>query len=317
MYHGNPMVSVVLRTYYHEAYVRQALEGILTQKTNFPYEILVGDDASGDGTQAILLEYQKKYPDKFFMVLREKNLGATKNSYEVFRMSRGKYIALLEGDDYWIDANKLQLQVDFLEAHTQYIGCCHKCVVVNEHGTPDYTASPHWVRNKKVFTLQDYLKSWETFGQTATVVFRNFFLNAEADYSDFYRIHKMVGDKTLALMLLAQGDFYCMNRVMSAYRSVIKKGGKNWFSLHHADPYWQYSAFMHPCRLERYARQAFGIRQHLGPRKEYHYVSFVEDLLKKPSLTRLRYLLEMIASSHDPARYVVLTLKPLWNRWVE
>ena len=85
------------------------------QKVNFKYEILVGDDCSSDDTQNVLKEYQKSNPSLFRLFLRDSNIGATKNAYELLINARGKYLATCEGDDYWTDENKLQIQVDFLE----------------------------------------------------------------------------------------------------------------------------------------------------------------------------------------------------------
>ena len=107
------MVSVIVLTYNHEKYICQALDSILMQKTNFTYEILVGDDASTDRTPNILQDYQLNYPNIFRLFLRKTNQGPTGNAYPLFFEARGKYIATCEGDDFWCTAEKLQKQVDF------------------------------------------------------------------------------------------------------------------------------------------------------------------------------------------------------------
>lgn len=106
-------VSVVIITYGHEKYIRQALDSALMQKVDFEYEIIIGEDKSPDNTREILLEYKKKYNDRITLVLRNTNIGATQNLYDILLKCKGRYIALLEGDDYWIDAKKLQKQKDF------------------------------------------------------------------------------------------------------------------------------------------------------------------------------------------------------------
>lgn len=296
---SQPKVSVVMLTYFHEPYVRHALESIRMQKVNFPYEVLVGDDASKDGTQVILKEYARNYPDIFKVTLRKTNLGANRNAYDLLMRARGQYIAMLEGDDYWTDPEKLQTQVDFLDSHPRFIGCAHKCVVVNEKERPDYTASPHWTIPKKIFTLDDFLKQEETPGQSSTEVFRNIFLDKSKDYTALYRVHPIVGDKTRTLMLLSQGNYYCWNKVMSAYRFVIKKDGKNWFSIHHSNPNWQCDAFMRPVRLQKYAK-TLGIHANIGPRRDYHYVSLLDTIMKEPTLTRLKHFAKMTVCSGRP-----------------
>ncbi len=123
-----PLVSVSVTTYGHEKYIAKCLDGILMQQTNFDFEILVGEDASADGTRDICIEYAKKYPDKIklFLHSRENNIqiygkptarfNSAYNSYA----AKGKYLAICEGDDFWIDPLKLQKQVDFLESNDDY-----------------------------------------------------------------------------------------------------------------------------------------------------------------------------------------------------
>ena len=299
-------LSIVVVTYFHGPYIQQALDSIFSQNVDFSYEVLVGDDASGDETPQIIQEYARQHPDVLKPVLRQKNLGATRNASELFNQAKGEYIAMLDGDDYWINPNKLQIQVDFLDQHPEYIGCAHKCVIVDENGTPDYTAVPNWTKPKKVFTLNDFLKDEDTPGQVGTQVFRNIL----PDYSPMCAVHPIVGDRTLSLMLLAKGDFYCFNSVMSAYRSVIKKDAKNWFSIHHNNPNWQYDAFMRPVRLQAYAR-SLGIHAVIGPKRDYHYTSLVEDTLVNPNPTRLKHISTMTALSRKPLHCLGLIGKHL------
>ena len=114
------LLSVGILTYNQVQYIRQCLDAVLMQDVNFDYEIVVGDDASSDGTQEILREYANRYPNKFVLLLGEKNEGISMNYKKVLSASRGKYIALCEGDDFWTDSRKLQVQVDFLENHPNY-----------------------------------------------------------------------------------------------------------------------------------------------------------------------------------------------------
>ena len=150
-----PMVSVALVTYKHEAYIREALDSILMQRVNFSYEIVAGDDCSPDGTQDILREYADRHPGRFVLLLREKNLGATANSYDIKCHCTGRYIAQLEGDDFWTDPDKLQKQVDFLEAHPEYIGTAHMHNVVDENSCPIKEIDGYCEPGR--FTMKDYL----------------------------------------------------------------------------------------------------------------------------------------------------------------
>lgn len=132
---NTPLVSICCQTYNHSAFIRQCLEGLLMQKTSFPFEVLINDDASEDGTADIIREYEKKYPDILKPIYQTENqyskgvdIGLTYN----FSRAQGKYIALCEGDDYWTEPLKLQKQVDFLEANPDFAICFHNVMVKKE-----------------------------------------------------------------------------------------------------------------------------------------------------------------------------------------
>ena len=116
----NPLVSVKMITYNHEPYIAQAIEGVLMQVTNFPIELIIGEDCSTDRTREIVLDYQKKHPDMIRVITSEKNVGARKNGLRVEKACRGKYIAFCEGDDYWHHPEKLKKQIEFLEENPDY-----------------------------------------------------------------------------------------------------------------------------------------------------------------------------------------------------
>ncbi len=125
---NTPLVSICCITYNHVAYIRQCIDGFIMQKTDFPFEIIIHDDCSTDGTVDIIREYQEKYPDLIKPIFQKENQYSqgVKSILATFVYPKcsGKYIALCEGDDYWIDENKLQMQVDFLEKNPEY-GMCY------------------------------------------------------------------------------------------------------------------------------------------------------------------------------------------------
>ena len=114
-----PLVSAYMLTYNHAPYIAQAIEGVLRQETNFPIELVIGEDCSTDSTREIVLNYQQKYPTHIRVITSGKNVGANKNAHRVRKACRGKYIAFCEGDDYWHNSNKLQMQCDHLENHPE------------------------------------------------------------------------------------------------------------------------------------------------------------------------------------------------------
>ena len=129
-----PLVSICCITYNHAAYIRDCLEGFVMQQTDFPFEVLIHDDASTDGTADIIREYEAKYPDIIKPVCQTENQyskGVDVSSYNWNRV-KGKYIALCEGDDFWCEPQKLQLQFDFMEAHPDYSACFCGHYVLNE-----------------------------------------------------------------------------------------------------------------------------------------------------------------------------------------
>lgn len=230
----NPKLSVCFITYNHEPYLRQSLDSVLAQKTDFPFEIVVGEDCSTDNTRAILLEYKEKYPDKIKLLFREKNLGCpTLNVYQTSMECRGDYIAYLEGDDYWTDDNKLQKQVDFLDAHNDYMACTHTCKVVGKAGedVDDVEALSLYDWDGD-YTFEDYKNNASRWpGQTATVVCRNIYKIGKYDYSILYKAHDFLDDGVILLFLLSQGKIFRMSETMSAWRFVKKEGEGNWNSL--------------------------------------------------------------------------------------
>lgn len=220
------LVSVIVLTYNQEKYIAQALDSILMQKTNFSFEILVGDDASTDGTQKILQAYQQRYPNIVKVFRREKNIGATRNAYELFLAAKGKYLASCEGDDYWFSPDKLNTQVEFLENNTQFIGCTHLCWLVDEHGRRYKNQHIDWIKKRRIFCLSDFQGIYLP-GQTATFVRRNIFLNPSHDYSIFYQGHPMIGDRVTMLIYLLQGKIFQIPSYMSCYRRYGKNKEKS------------------------------------------------------------------------------------------
>lgn len=249
-------VSVVVLTYNHEQYIRKALDSILMQEINFKYEIVLGDDCSTDETRTILRAYEKDYPGIFKIIYREKNIGTTKNLYDVFMHCEGKYIAQLEGDDFWIDSYKLQNQVEFLETNDKYIGVAHSCnVLCSNMALGKGIEAFYHCKDGSVFGFAEY-KRKRFPGHTCTLVYRNIFLDFTYDYSIIYNADYYIGDRTVNMLLTAQGYIYCMDRPMSVYRAVIKEGESNVNSLYKGKNRliddWNYEE-----RLDNYCRKTF------------------------------------------------------------
>lgn len=126
---SDPIASVVMITYNHREYISQAIECVLRQETDFPFELVIGEDCSTDGTRDIVFDYHRRYPDIVRVVTSERNAGMNANVLRTERACRGKYIAYCEGDDYWHNPHKLRMQVHYLE-HNPHYGMVHSDVDV-------------------------------------------------------------------------------------------------------------------------------------------------------------------------------------------
>lgn len=224
------MVSVICPTYNQAKYMRQGLDSILMQKVDFEIEILIGEDCSPDNTNEILAEYEDKYPELIQVFHREKNLKQSKNVYDLFMRSTGKYIIILDLDDFWTDEYKLQKQVDFLESHKEYIGVSHYFGLVDGNGNPieSQDRSIDTFAGKE-FTLQDFLENGFVY-QTGTFLYRNIWKEAK-DWSILYTSDETVVDLTVNLILLQRQPVYILKDSMSVYREVIAEDALNFRSV--------------------------------------------------------------------------------------
>lgn len=128
-----PLVSVCIITYNHEKYIKRCIESVMMQKTNFKFEVIIGEDCSTDGTAAAVREMEGLYPDIIRPIYHRSNVGGASNAYQYcYPMLTGKYIAICEGDDFWTDPYKLQKQVDYLETHPDISICFHRVNNVDE-----------------------------------------------------------------------------------------------------------------------------------------------------------------------------------------
>ncbi len=129
---ARPLVSVLMLAYNHSAFIAQAIDGVVLQKTEFRVELVIGVDQSADNTLDIVLAYQKRYPQLIRILVPEERLGALRNLLLTLGACRGKYVAVCEGDDYWTHPEKVTRQVDILEKDPNLAGCFHECYCLNQ-----------------------------------------------------------------------------------------------------------------------------------------------------------------------------------------
>lgn len=214
--HISPLVSVVVITYGHERFLLQCLESIVKQKTNFSYEIIISNDNSPDDSDGVIQKFiacNKKDNVTFRYFKHEINMGMTGNFIWTLSQSHGKYIAYCEGDDAWIDDNKLQLQVDYLDTHENISLCCGG--FEDSFGLIQNIGAGKSVSGFE-FTLEDNFKRWHT--KSLTICFRNY-----PSLIPFLTKFKYARDIHLNYFLLNQGNGYYLNRVLGFYN--IHEGG--------------------------------------------------------------------------------------------
>lgn len=217
---GDPLVSIRCLVYNHEPFLRQCLDGFVMQKTTFPFEAIVHDDASTDGSAAIIREYAEKYPDIIKPIYESENQyskhdGSIRRIMDTAIHPNSKYIAMCEGDDYWSDPDKLQIQVDFLESHPEFSLTVHEYTEWDEL-KKDFR--PHRIKylkdidNDLTLTLDDFATG-VFFTKTLTGVYRRCSLQ-----SSKFDKYDAKFDMTLFYALMTQGKCRLFNRVMGCYR---------------------------------------------------------------------------------------------------
>ena len=222
-------VSIICMTYNQQNYIEQTLKGFIEQKTNFPYEVIVHDDASTDNTPEIIKKYVDMYPQIFKTVTQNTNQYSQGIHLlqviqeKVFPLTEGKYIAFCEGDDYWCDENKLQMQYDALNHHLNCSFSTHATIKIKISGCKLPSRFPPI--NLKTGTLSSDLimhKELTTnpwiFQTSSFFIRREVFQNYLTKGSEFWRYFP-VGDKPMLMYCLTEGDCFYIDNEMSHYRT--------------------------------------------------------------------------------------------------
>ena len=232
---GHIKVSIICITYNHVRFIRECLNGFITQKTNFNYEVLIHDDASNDGTKEIIQEYVNKYPEIFIPFYEEENqFGKSDFCRDIlYPKIRGEYVAICEGDDFWTDEFKLQKQVDILEYHKECSVCFHYAKVHWENDEKEDFIFPdeNKIVSRNILNINDLLNY--NFICTCSVMYR-------------WRFHKddlslipdgiIPGDWYLPLLHAQVGYIYFINSVMSVYR---KHKNGIWFNAEMSEEWFK------------------------------------------------------------------------------
>ena len=210
------ILSICSITYNHAEFVQRTLDGFINQDIPFPYEIIIADDASTDGTQEILMNFQKRFPSIVKLILHPANIGVTRNFKSAIDACTGKYIAICEGDDYWTDNKKIITQVNLLESRPDLVISFHR-VKILYHNIEPFEFDDYNKLTKEISTVEDLIKG--NFIHTPTCVYRN---GLFGKYPEAFLEYKFA-DWPVHLLNAQYGNIHFIDKEMAVYR-VYGKG---------------------------------------------------------------------------------------------
>ena len=234
-------LSVVIITHNHEKFIGKAIEGILIQKVNFGYDIIICDDASEDKTQEIIRDYQLKNPAIIKTFFSPQNKGPMVMAGKAYEMASGLYLAWLDGDDYWINGEKLQYQVDFLDGNPSYSGCFHDATIISNCNIASKSNDLRYHHQWKYYSQFNHYTSdfypWSLLERnlipTASLVCRK--ENLQPDVFEKYAEVKLSINWLFHLMIIKDSKFRFINELWSVYNDhaegISKKVGKEDFKI--------------------------------------------------------------------------------------
>ena len=219
-------VIVAITTYNLKDYIRQCLDSVLSQETNFDYSLIIADDCSSDGTVEILKEYKEKYPNKIELILNKKNLGSLATSNLIFDKIDCEYFSFLDGDDYWLDSKRLQKQVDFLDSNPDYTLCGGNTHYMVDNKYADDVVEKRFLN--KTFTFDDYVNNKCPFVHTSSLLVRNIIFKdglpiCYKEAVDTFENCALRGEDFRRLIHFEKGKMFVSSEYYSIYR--IHRGG--------------------------------------------------------------------------------------------
>ncbi|MCQ5154086.1 glycosyltransferase family 2 protein [Ruminococcus bicirculans (ex Wegman et al. 2014)] len=274
------LLSVVCTAYNHEKYIRDALEGFVSQKTNFKYEVLVHDDASTDNTASIIKEYEHRYPEiikPIYQQVNQYSKGVRIINDVLVPRAKGKYLAFCEGDDYWCDCNKLQKQVDVLESSQNYVACVHNTNFLYMTSNNEIIKYPTIDR---ILKLDDCVMCGSQSFHTSSLVVRK---SVYQNKPSFTFSVEGVGDYPNSIYYSLCGSIYYIADVMSVYRVGTES---SWTKKNERDIPKQIKTVFQVIEMLKQADQYSG----------YHYHQLFEVALSKKD-----YLLLIIKKEYRAA----------------
>ena len=298
-----PMLSIGMTVYNQERYVAMAIESILMQRVNFDYEIVIAEDCSTDSSREIVIKYAKKYPRLIKLILQEHNVGLKEQSICLKKTCRGIYRTQLEGDDFLLSPDKLQMQVDFLESHPEYVAVSGRIKCANP--SDKICAFPYGSLTSIYcfsgeYTLEHFQK-WLLPSHTSALLYRNIFYKCETDFLDKYESYDVMGDRKTALLLLSIGKILVMPINVSVRRIDLQSPANFTGNSVQIQPYATICAWMN--RLEEMAMDMFGISVNFQLEKRKQWVYSLTNFARSPSKNSLNSVKNVYRLSSEKNEY--------------
>jgi glycosyltransferase involved in cell wall biosynthesis len=208
-----PLVSVYTLTYNHEKFIADAIEGVIAQRCSFPIELIIGEDCSSDGTRDIVLDYQRRYPHLIRVLTAEQNVGAKANAARCQTATRGEFVAICEGDDYWTDASKLTRQVELMHKRPNVVLTCHAANIVDAISGSKLRVHRSASKSRLLSNPEIILGDGHLVPTCSILVRKEMVVERPSWWKD-----APVGDYPMVLRAIQLGDVAYQDRVMSTYR---------------------------------------------------------------------------------------------------
>lgn len=291
-------VSICCFTYNHEEYIRDALDGFVMQKTDFDYEVIVHDDASTDATAAIIREYEQKYPNIIKPIYQTENQhskNVNKMKEFVLPIIHGKYVAFCEGDDYWIDENKLQMQYDYMEEHGECSLVAHMALTYHMDGRyfAPYTKRRFSTEEQCLISAEEIINEHTVF-PTASMFFRTDYYVRNAGFLSKLTAFDYLTKATLA----TEGSVYVIPRVMSVYR--LGSNGS-----------WTNRVYKNANLLEKHLLNAIYVLEKLDEYRDFKYHDAIRRNIDQRRFEIQTQLMNIKALKNEPfkGKYDTLSFK--------
>lgn len=312
-----PMVSIGLMTYNHGPFIGKAIESVLMQEVNFPYELVIAEDCSTDNTREVILSYKEKYPNVIRLLLQDENVGMKQNSNDLRRACWGKYRANLEGDDYWIDPAKLQKQVDFLESHPDFVAIGGDFICIDEKGCRcpfPWGDIRYSYCQEEEYTIE-HLKEWLLFGHTSTMMFKNFFYDCGDEVNQRFNDVNILGDRRISLFLVMKGRVRHEKEVWTV-RRVLKKSASSMTNAVKNSNYLGVN-FEWLVEAERYCKDEFNYPLDMRHKKEQRWLGSLKLFFRNPNKENYQVMKYIFKAGGNRPRYLLLAFGSLCKRMCE